>query len=232
MTESDCITVSCIIPAFNEAARIDAVLSAVVGHPLIHEVIVVDDRSRDATVNVARRRRVRVIQLKRNQGKSAAVAQGVAASHGSHILLLDADLVGLSTDDITALIYPVLHHSVDATISLRSNSPLLWRAIGLDYISGERVFPRSLVADRLKEMRQLPRFGLEVWLNSLWIELQLHVQVVGWSHVISPLKGRKMGWWRGIRADARMMCDIFRTISPRDALQQIYALQRSRFRGN
>jgi cellulose synthase/poly-beta-1,6-N-acetylglucosamine synthase-like glycosyltransferase len=43
---------SCIIPAYNEAARIGAVLDAVLGHPWIDEVIVVDDGSTDQTARV------------------------------------------------------------------------------------------------------------------------------------------------------------------------------------
>ena len=46
---------SCIIPAYNEAPRIAAVLEAVLAHPLITEVIVVDDGSQDNTAEVAER---------------------------------------------------------------------------------------------------------------------------------------------------------------------------------
>ena len=46
------IGVSCVIPAYNEAARIAGVLEAVTRHPLINEVIVVDDGSTDETPNV------------------------------------------------------------------------------------------------------------------------------------------------------------------------------------
>lgn len=43
---------SCIIPAYNEATRIAAVLDVAVGHALIHEVIVVDDGSTDDTARM------------------------------------------------------------------------------------------------------------------------------------------------------------------------------------
>lgn len=36
--------VSCIIPTYNEADRIGKVLDAVVGYPLVDEVIVIDER--------------------------------------------------------------------------------------------------------------------------------------------------------------------------------------------
>ena len=138
------ITVSCIIPAHNEGSRIGRVLDVVQNHPLLLEIIVVDDGSADNTAQIAQGKNVRVISLPENRGKSYAVAEGIAAATGSHLLMLDADLVGLSYDDITALIRPVMAHQAEVSISLRRNSPWIWRFIGLDYISGERVFAREL----------------------------------------------------------------------------------------
>ncbi|MCG8710216.1 glycosyltransferase [Brenneria sp. 4F2] len=221
-------TFSCVIPAYNEAARIGAVLDAVADHPLLSEIIVVDDKSNDDTAGVAQGRGVTVIRLSQNRGKSWAVAEGVAAAAGSHLLLLDADLVGLTANDITSLIQPVKLQQVDASLSLRRNSPLVWRAIGLDYISGERVFARKLLESRLHELRHLPHFGLEVWLNNIWIDNKLRLKVVKWPRVSSPYKAAKMGWLRGLRADALMMRDIFRTITLYAALRQICLLLRRR----
>ncbi|PKE31180.1 glycosyl transferase [Rahnella sp. AA] len=220
------ITVSCIIPAHNEALRIEKVLDAVRNHPLLFEIIVVDDGSADNTTEIAQAKGVRVVTLARNKGKSYAVAEGIAAATGSHVLMLDADLVGLTYDDITALIQPVVEYRADVTISLRRNSPWIWRVIDLDYISGERVFARDLVSARLDEIRSLAHFGLEVWINRLWITEQLRVQVVRWEAVISPYKASKMGWLRGLKADALMMRDIFRTISLPESVKQIISLKR------
>ncbi|QTF08727.1 glycosyltransferase family 2 protein [Brenneria izadpanahii] len=222
------ISVSCIIPAHNEALRIGNVLEAVIRHPLLCEIIVVDDASSDGTAELAQRQGITVIRLPENRGKSQAVAEGIAAAAGSHLLLLDADLVGLTADDITSLIQPVQQQQADVTISLRRNSPFLWRVIGLDYISGERVFARAMIAARLDELRSLPHFGLEVWLNQIWIAQNARVRVVKWPRVISPYKAAKMGWLRGLRADAAMMRDIFHTISLGEALRQIITLLRRR----
>ncbi|MFD1807744.1 glycosyltransferase family 2 protein [Gemmobacter lanyuensis] len=88
---------SCIIPAHNEAARLGGVLAAVSGHPLIDELIVVDDASRDTTAEIAAQAfGVTLIRQERNTGKTRAVARGLAAARGDLILLLDADLVGLA----------------------------------------------------------------------------------------------------------------------------------------
>lgn len=67
---------SCIIPAHNEAARLGGVLAAVSGHPLIDEVIVVDDASRDTTAEIAGQAfGVTLIRQERNTGKTRAVAR-------------------------------------------------------------------------------------------------------------------------------------------------------------
>ncbi|HWN43337.1 MAG TPA: dolichyl-phosphate beta-glucosyltransferase, partial [Thermoanaerobaculia bacterium] len=61
---------------------------------LSYEVVVVDDGSRDRTVQVAEAfadRGVRVIRHEQNRGKGAAVKTGVLASRGAEVLLSDAD---------------------------------------------------------------------------------------------------------------------------------------------
>ncbi|GGG71265.1 glycosyl transferase [Salipiger pallidus] len=226
------LTLSCIIPAYNEAPRIDAVLDAVLGHPLIDEVIVVDDGSSDGTADHARTHAhlaLRVIEQPRNGGKTRAVVRGIEEASGSHILLLDSDLLGLDADHLAALIDPVRDGRADASVSLRENAPWPWRAIGLDYISGERVMPRNLLAQRLDALRGLPRFGLEVFTNRIWIEERLSIAVVRWPGVESPLKHEKRGGlMEGVRADVAMMRDIFRTVPPQDTLRQIHAMRLSR----
>ena len=133
-------SLSCIIPAYNEKDRIGSVLQTVSAHPMIDEVIVIDDASHDGTADVAEQfTGVTLIRQTTNQGKTYAVSHGLEAAKGSHVLLVDADLTGLNHAHLTALIEPVLRGSADISISLRDNAPRVWRMIGLDYISGERV---------------------------------------------------------------------------------------------
>lgn len=220
--------VSCIIPAYDEGARIGAVLQAVAGHPLVDEVLVIDDASQDDTAEVAAAvDGVTLIRQAQNGGKTRALAAGFEAMRGSHVLLLDADLVGLTADDVTALITPVADGEADMTISLRGNAPWLWRAIGLDYISGERVMARELLPP-LEALPGLANFGFEVCLNERVIAAEARLCVVPWAGVKSPAKAAKRGLWRGIRADAAMMRDIFRTIPAPRLAHQILAMRRLR----
>jgi dolichyl-phosphate beta-glucosyltransferase len=87
-----------VIPAFNEENRLGPTLARVIEHleggGRPYELLVVDDGSTDATVEVARRAgpQVEVVSLGRNRGKGAAVREGVMRSRGELVLMSDADL--------------------------------------------------------------------------------------------------------------------------------------------
>jgi hypothetical protein len=151
----------------------------------------------------------------------------VAQAQGDLILLLDADLVGLTAMQVMDLLAPVRSGRADVAISLRQNAPWVWRRIGLDYISGERVMRREMLLPWLNRMAGLKGFGLEVFLNRLWIADRARVAVVGLA-AISPSKAAKQGLLRGIAGDVGMMRDIFGTIGAVAALRQIMALRRLR----
>ena len=223
------MTLTCLIPAYNEAARIGDVLACVIGHPMIDEVIVIDDGSSDGTsAVVAMIAGVRLITLPQNCGKTAALAEGIAQAQGSFLLLVDADLIGLSAAHLTALIDPVLGGRADLSISLRRNAPRLWHRIGLDYISGERVLQKSLIAPHLDDLAKLPKFGFEVFLNSLLIAQLQQIAVVPWPEVSSPLKATKYGWLAGTGADLAMIRDLMKSVPAFGLLRQIIAMRRLR----
>ena len=220
-------TISCIIPAHNEAERIGKVLEVVTAHPSIAEVIVIDDGSTDATSAVAKRfPSVRLITLDTNRGKSFALYEGIGRATGDFLMFIDADLIGLASEDLTALIGPVESGRAEVSLSLRKNTPFPWRVIGLDYLSGERVFPKRFLSESMQALKKVRGFGFEVFLNRLILRRHLSVAVVRWEGVQSPYKYAKYGLIAGLKADICMMRDIFSVISPFEALTQIVGMLR------
>jgi len=93
-----------VIPAFNEAVSIAAVVAGV--RPFVDRVIVIDDGSRDETAGLARAAGAEVIAHAANLGKGQAVRTGLARVFGggfSHVLLLDGDMQHLPPEAASLL---------------------------------------------------------------------------------------------------------------------------------
>lgn len=221
-------TVSCVVCAYNEEKGIGGVLSALSGHPLISEIIVVDDGSKDRTAEIARSfSGVKVITMNPNGGKSRAFASGVKAASGEYILMIDADLEKVDASNITSLVQPVVNGTVDTTLTLRKNSLLIYRLLNLDFVSGERVIPKSLIADHLTAIENLPGFGLEVFLNNLILEHKLRIGSVWWENVRNPRKRAKVGFIQGFLGDAAMIRQILRVYPMNKIVSQIVLMRRA-----
>jgi len=108
--------ISVIIPAYNEAKRIGKVLSRI--PEFVDEVIVVDDGSEDNTSEVAKTHGAEVIRLKENQGKGAAMREGIKKASGDIIVFMDADGQH-NPEEIEKLVSPILKGEADFVIGSR-----------------------------------------------------------------------------------------------------------------
>jgi len=80
-----------LVPAFNEAKAIGAVVTGLAAAGAWHEIIVVDDGSADCTREAAERAGARVIRHPYNKGNGASVKSGIRAATGEFVLIIDAD---------------------------------------------------------------------------------------------------------------------------------------------
>ncbi|MFZ2205141.1 MAG: glycosyltransferase family 2 protein [Candidatus Magasanikiibacteriota bacterium] len=222
--------VSCLIPAYNEGTRIASILSVVCNHPLINEVIVINDCSTDNTSKVVMEyKNIHLINNKENKGKSATIVAGIKEATGDILCLIDADLIGLTTENITNLIEPVISDKTDVSISVRRISPIMdkiYQIIGMDFISGERVFKKSLIQNHLEEIACLPRFSLETFLNKIFIKNKTRIKIVFWDNVRSPLKSKKFGFIEGTKREISMFSNILKTASIFEILNQLKNMRR------
>jgi ABC-type hemin transport system substrate-binding protein len=119
--------VAVVIPARNEADRVQATVTAALGIPGVAVVIVVDDGSKDGTATAARQAGAVVTRHARNRGKGAAMETGAEAARlldqrehrerPRHLLFLDADLAGTAAV-AGPLTGPVLAGTADMTIAV------------------------------------------------------------------------------------------------------------------
>jgi glycosyltransferase involved in cell wall biosynthesis len=98
--ESDVLSISAVLPAYNEeqviAASVAAMVSTLESLDADYEVIVVNDGSRDRTAEILTRLgqenpRVRMVSHERNQGYGAAVWTGFTSAEKDLVFLTDGD---------------------------------------------------------------------------------------------------------------------------------------------
>lgn len=143
-------TVSIVIPVYNEAATVAAVLDAILTAdttPFVSEIIVADDGSSDATGRILADYAARhvgdtpltVIKLPVNRGKAAAIRAGLLAARGEVVLIQDADLE-YSPTDYQRLLAPFCNASVQVVYGSRFMETQWPAGMKLRYWLGNKVF--------------------------------------------------------------------------------------------
>lgn len=120
--------VSLIIPAFNEEARIGSTLNRILrflrSQPYTSEIIVVDDGSKDRTVEVVREisQGDDIVQMLRRQhlGKGGATRTGMLEGRGRYLFFSDADL-SVPIETLPAFLTE-LENDCDVTIGTRQKA--------------------------------------------------------------------------------------------------------------
>jgi glycosyltransferase involved in cell wall biosynthesis len=219
----DSLTLSVVIPCFNERGTLESVVDAVRAAPVKTEIILVDDGSTDGTRELIRERletRVdRVIFHERNRGKGAALRSGFEAVSGDVAVVQDADLE-YDPAEFPRLLQPIVQHDADVVYGSRfaggqSHRVLyFWHSLGnwgLTTLSN--MFTNLNLTDmevcykllRREILQQISveedRFGFEPEITAKVARLGCTIYEVGISYAGRTYdEGKKIGWRDGLRA--------------------------------
>lgn len=185
-----------VIPAFDEAATVASVVRVAI-EAAIGPVVVVDDGSRDGTADAARAAGAEVLRLETNVGKGGALAAAADARSEDVVVLLDADLTGLTPDHVQALAVPVRDGDADMTRGVFDGGR--WMTTVAQHVApllnGQRGIRREL-------LRSVPglaesRYGVEVAITEHARRHRWRTRDVSLRGVSQVMKEEKRGWWRG-----------------------------------
>lgn len=122
---AECLSI--IVPAYNEAGTIRALIERVlqVPFPIDFEILVVDDHSLDGTGTIVQsllhshpEGKVRILSNEVNQGKGACIRKGIEQARGSIVMVQDADFE-YNPQEIPALLVPILEQKTSVVYGSR-----------------------------------------------------------------------------------------------------------------
>jgi glycosyltransferase involved in cell wall biosynthesis len=144
------VRISFLVPAYNEAPTIAAVLEAVDALRLDAQIVVVDDGSTDDTAAIAERwaagRDGFVLLRQPNRGKGAAIRAAIPHADGDVIVIQDADME-YDPADVPALVDPIMRGAADVVFGSRLSGGRPQRAYMFWHLVGNRLL--SLLTNAL-----------------------------------------------------------------------------------
>ncbi len=183
---------SIVIPLFNEAESLPELLQWITRvtetEKLSHEVILIDDGSRDGSWSVIRDLSTRYPALKgvrfqRNYGKAAALQCGFSLAKGNVVITMDADLQD-SPDEIPSLVKMIRQDGFDLVSG--------WKKKRKDPISKRWPSKFFNYVARLNSGIKLHDFncGLKAYRN----EVVKSIEVFGDMHRYTPILAKRSGF--------------------------------------
>lgn len=216
--------VSIIIPCFNEQKTILKVIGEIQNvsfpHEVEKEIIIIDDGSNDRTREMLRdlKNVITVILKEKNEGKGAAIKEGLKVASGDYILIQDADLE-YNPNDYVRLLNVVMDGKADivfgSRILKRDNIPysklyfyggiLLTKIFNLlfgtrltDITTCYKIFPRSMVPKLLNLKNNDFIFDAVELTHQLVLNGRI-VEVPIQYKARSKKDGKKLNWHHGFK---------------------------------
>ena len=132
---------------------------------------------------------------------------GIAATTAPIIVMVDADLLGLTVDHIQALVRPVSAGAADMVVGLRDRFGLIGRMVAridpLLVISGQRCLRREIIEAMPPELTR--NWWLEIGMNAHAKLRKARVQYLNLHGYDPVVKEVKWGLLRGLWARIRMI---------------------------
>ncbi len=206
------MSVTVVIPAFNEENYLGGVLEPIKAIPEVSQIIVVSDGSTDGTVQVARNWGVEVIDLPENIGKGGAMSIGVKEAREDIILFLDADLIGLKGQHVQSLIYPVINDEADMTVGIFEKGRLATDVAQLiaPFLSGQRCMRKHWI-ERIANL-EFMRFGVETAITQFAYNNNLRIKEVELPAMSHVMKEEKLGFVKGFAYRLKMYWEIAKNV--------------------
>jgi glycosyltransferase involved in cell wall biosynthesis len=232
VTDSSNALISIIVPVFNEAGTVAAVVDRLlsIDLPAPREIIVVNDGSSDRTREVLdalpRLPQVAIVHVEQNRGKGHAVRLGLSRARGTVFAIQDADLE-LDPAQIATLVTPVLDGRADVVygsrfLGGRPDAPMMTLAGNRALTTLTNLLFGSSLTDMetcYKVMRGDIARGLRLTADRFDIEPEITARLLMGGHRIVELPvrfearsraaGKKMRWrdgWMALRMLAARRC--------------------------
>jgi len=214
--------ITSLIPFYNESDNILSILKMLTNVSQISQIICIDDGSKNNLYEKIKKSfpNVELIQNKINIGKAGSIFKATEKSNNEDVLLLDADLVDLSVNEVSHAIDLYKTNNLDMLILENKGDNNFIDSILRKTIiqSGKRILTKT---DLLKIAKRTPeKYQLEVAINQY---MHLHNKKIAWikSNSFNPHKKKKIGLIKGIIEDHKMNMSIVNYLGLKDYISQL-----------